>query len=347
MADYSEAIRLRSAVRCGLPARASLYASKGEFDKAAADLDRAAELPGVEWLRTTRRRAVAHFQLQHYDKALESIAKAVELKPGDFSNLTWLGPAAVAKCPDERLAQRTAGTGRQDHPMGRGHDRCESRQELPRVPDSGRCIPARAALPAFGQPEKALADFAKAIELEPKNPAVWAQRAEFLRRSRDNGSRPSLTLRRPSNCSRPRRATATTSRGTWPPAPTLACGSRIARSSWPRRQPSWPPNDGMNWNTLGVAQYRAGQFKETVATLTKSMELRSGGDAYDWFFLAMAHWQLKNQDEARKWYDKAVEWMEKNKPDDEELLRFRAEAAELLGIAEKTPVIEEKTEKAK
>ena len=29
-----------------------------------------------------KRRAVAHFQLQHYDKALESIAKAVELTAG-------------------------------------------------------------------------------------------------------------------------------------------------------------------------------------------------------------------------------------------------------------------------
>ena len=33
-------------------------------------------------------------------------------------------------------------------------------------------------------------------------------------------------------------------------------------------------------------------------------------------------------------YDKSVEWMEKHKPADEELKRFRAEAAELLGIAE-------------
>lgn len=44
----------------------------------------------------------------------------------------------------------------------------------------------------------------------------------------------------------------------------------------------------------------------------------------------MAHWQLGDQDEARKFYDQAVEWMEKNKPQDEELKRFRAEAAELL-----------------
>ncbi len=110
------------------------------------------------------------------------------------------------------------------------------------------------------------------------------------------------------------------------------------------------PNDGTNWNTLGVAQYRAGQFKEAVTTLTKSMEFRSGGDANDWFFLAMAHWQLKNKEEARKWYDKAVAWTEKSKPDDEELRRFRAEAAELLGIVKnekKPPAGKEKAEKAK
>ena len=48
----------------------------------------------------------------------------------------------------------------------------------------------------------------------------------------------------------------------------------------------------------------------------------------------MAHWQLGHKDEARTWYDKAVEWMDKNQPKNEELLRFRDEAAKLLGIAE-------------
>ena len=106
------------------------------------------------------------------------------------------------------------------------------------------------------------------------------------------------------------------------------------------------PKEGMYWNTLGVAQYRAGQFNEAITTLTKSMELRSGGDAFDWFFLAMAQWQLNNKDEARTWYDKAVEWTEKNKPGDEELLRFRAEAAELLEIPIKPPAEKQPTETA-
>jgi len=58
------------------------------------------------------------------------------------------------------------------------------------------------------------------------------------------------------------------------------------------------------------------------------MELRKGGDSLDWFFLAMTRWQLGDKQEARKWYDKAVQWMEKNQPKDEELIRFRAEAEE-------------------
>jgi hypothetical protein len=29
-------------------------------------------------------------------------------------------------------------------------------------------------------------------------------------------------------------------------------------------------------------------------------------------------WLYRKKDEARKWYDQAVEWMEKNKPEDED-----------------------------
>jgi hypothetical protein len=75
------------------------------------------------------------------------------------------------------------------------------------------------------------------------------------------------------------------------------------------------------------------------------MELRDGGDAFDWFFVAMAHWKLGKQEEARRWFDKAVEWTHANRPNHEELRRFRAEAAELLGVTDqsKSPQ-QEKTE---
>jgi serine/threonine protein kinase/Flp pilus assembly protein TadD len=89
------------------------------------------------------------------------------------------------------------------------------------------------------------------------------------------------------------------------------------------------------YNHLGVARYRAGNFTEALAALETAMTRRSGGNSFDWFFVAMAHWRLDNKDEARKWYAKAVEWMDKNSPKNEELRRFRAEAAELLKIDKK------------
>jgi tetratricopeptide (TPR) repeat protein/serine/threonine protein kinase len=97
------------------------------------------------------------------------------------------------------------------------------------------------------------------------------------------------------------------------------------------------PGAGTLWNTLGVAQYRAGDWNAAIAALAKSNDLLKGNHlSFNGFFLAMAQWQLGNKDEARKWYDQAVEWMEKNKPEDEELRRFRAEAESLLRIEKKS-----------
>ena len=94
---------------------------------------------------------------------------------------------------------------------------------------------------------------------------------------------------------------------------------------------------GSCWNTLGVAHYRAGDWKAAVEALEKSMALRSGGDGFDWFFLAMAHWQLGDKPQARSWFNRAVPRMEKMQPKDEELVRIRAEAAALLGVNETKP----------
>jgi tetratricopeptide (TPR) repeat protein len=95
------------------------------------------------------------------------------------------------------------------------------------------------------------------------------------------------------------------------------------------------PGETAYWNTLGIAHYRAGNWEGALAALQKSIELRKPGNAYDEFFLAMTHWQLGNKAEARKWYDSAVRWMDKNQSGNIELRRFRAEASELLELKEK------------
>jgi WD40 repeat protein/serine/threonine protein kinase len=91
--------------------------------------------------------------------------------------------------------------------------------------------------------------------------------------------------------------------------------------------------ESLSWyrTVLGVARYRAGDVKGAVEVLERATR-GIPGDGTSLFFLAMAHWKHGNKDEAHRWYGKAVQWMDKNKPQDEELARFRAEAATLLGI---------------
>jgi tetratricopeptide (TPR) repeat protein len=91
------------------------------------------------------------------------------------------------------------------------------------------------------------------------------------------------------------------------------------------------PAVGANWNTLGVAHYRAGNPKSAATALEQSMRLRSGGDAYDWLFLAMVRRRLGDPADARRWYDRSLIWIETNAAHNRELLRFRAEAARLMG----------------
>jgi superkiller protein 3 len=95
------------------------------------------------------------------------------------------------------------------------------------------------------------------------------------------------------------------------------------------------PEVGIYWNTLGVAQYRAGDLKAAVVALEKSMELRHGGDSNDWFWLAMARIRLGEEAKARESYDRAVQWMDTNQPNDEVLSRLRDEASELLAPKKK------------
>ena len=92
------------------------------------------------------------------------------------------------------------------------------------------------------------------------------------------------------------------------------------------------PQVGVCWTTLGIAHYRIGRWQESADALQKACELRAGGDGFDWFFLAMARWQLGDKEQARVWYDRAVQWMEKYQPRNDELRRFRQEAENLFGI---------------
>jgi tetratricopeptide (TPR) repeat protein len=95
------------------------------------------------------------------------------------------------------------------------------------------------------------------------------------------------------------------------------------------------PRERAFWNTLGVAHLRAAEWQAARAALEQAMELGNGGNPKDWFPLAMVHWQLSKRDEARKWYERAIEWMEKNQPQDPEVRAFQVETEQMLGVQKK------------
>ena len=104
-----------------------------------------------------------------------------------------------------------------------------------------------------------------------------------------------------------------------------------------RRATVLQPEVGNYWNTLGAAHYRAGEWEDAKAALTQSMALRTDGDSFDWFFLAIVELKLGRPAEAREWYDRAVESFHRSLPYNDELYRFQVEAAEQLGIAKPEP----------
>jgi WD40 repeat protein/serine/threonine protein kinase/tetratricopeptide (TPR) repeat protein len=151
------------------------------------------------------------------------------------------------------------------------------------------------------QYEMAIADYSKAIELNPNNAVVRNNLAWLL-----------------SNC---------------PEVKFWDASKAVAQA---KKAVELTPTEGGHWNTLGAAHYRAGEWKAAVEALSKSDELLKGDImSFNAFFLAMAHWQLGEKDKAQQWYEKAVQWMDQKDPKNDELRRFRAEAAELLGVQEK------------
>jgi tetratricopeptide (TPR) repeat protein len=76
-----------------------------------------------------------------------------------------------------------------------------------------------------------------------------------------------------------------------------------------RRAVELAPTEDTYLSTLGVVQYRAGQYAEAIATLEKSLAAGKGkSDGFDLYFLAMARYRLGRVGEARADFDRAVKW---------------------------------------
>jgi tetratricopeptide (TPR) repeat protein len=86
------------------------------------------------------------------------------------------------------------------------------------------------------------------------------------------------------------------------------------------------------WNTLGVASFRKGDWQAAVDALKEAVRYRGGvGEITDWYFLAMAYWQLGEKQKASVWYNKALAAPEPVTLSGEPTAWLRREAETLMG----------------
>jgi WD40 repeat protein/Flp pilus assembly protein TadD len=69
------------------------------------------------------------------------------------------------------------------------------------------------------------------------------------------------------------------------------------------------PQNAFRLNTLGVVQYRNGQYVQAIATLEKALNANRGqSDAFNLFFLAMCHAKLGAPAKAQACFEQALQW---------------------------------------
>ncbi|NQT37336.1 MAG: tetratricopeptide repeat protein [Planctomycetes bacterium] len=161
-----------------------------------------------------------------------------------------------------------------------------------------------------GELDRAVADFSEAIRLDPTDVLAYCERAVVRAKlGQIEEARNDLTTAEKVAAEDPRGINEVAWLLATCEDPRLRDSDRAVKLA--NRAVELAPKKGHSWGTLGTARYRAGDWKGAIEALEKANELRFGGHAEDWFFLAMAHWQLGNKTEARQWYDKAAEWMGK------------------------------------
>jgi serine/threonine protein kinase/Flp pilus assembly protein TadD len=317
-----------------LISRGETHARQEQYAAAISDLSRAIEFHPWRWY-LYKGRGLAHFRLQHYEQALADIAKAVELRPEDASNFWWIPPEDVISCPDEKF--RTGLRELADKTIEILEGKPDASEEQKTLAYGNRA----GVYQATGKPDQAdhlLREFLQRVRKmdAPKSTEAAASYQHLLgyilmKQQQDVAAEPFL---REAARLKPDSATYHNTLAwflaTCPDLKLRHPGQAVAHA---KKAVELKPGDGHPWNTLGAAHYRSGAWKAGVEALMKGVQLRQGGDSFDFFFLAMAHWQLGEKDKARAWYDRAVAWMDKNSPQNEELKRFRAEATALLGLA--------------
>jgi len=308
----------------------------GKEEAARTDEELAHENPPTMAIDFFHRGDTAYYA-KNIAEALEAFEAGLRVEPTHFWSMYMVGLTHLAKGkPEDINAAIVAFTGCIMH-----------------RPDLVRLYYERAdACQRLGRFDNALADLAKAIELNPNNFQLWDQRDTIYQKlgqlDKAIGDYTKLVVLNPKD------PFALTHRGLayqklGQPDKALADYSK-AIELWSKNIELNPTNSEMQndlawqlashadpkfraparavelakkavklapqinnyWNTLGVAHYRNRDWQEAIAALEKSMTLCGQPESWDSFFAAMAHWQLDHKEAARRAYDQGTRWMNAN-----------------------------------
>jgi tetratricopeptide (TPR) repeat protein/serine/threonine protein kinase len=316
LADLNKAIELDSTVAYAWSNRGHIYTELHQYDKALADLNKAIELD-PKYALAWNHRGTLHTVLHQYDEAIADFNKAIELEPKN--TMAW----KIRSFIYIQLHQYDNATADLNKVL-----KLDPKDAMAWNNRGSICI-------QLHQYDKAITDLNKAIELDPKYATAWSNRGysyfqlhQYDKAIADFSTAINLDAKVPQPRNHLAWLLATCSN------PSLRDPRRAVELA--KEAVELTPTNGTYCNTLGAAHYYAGDWMLAIQTLKKSMELNKGSNGLDYFFLAMASWQWGEKAQARRWYDRAVQWMEKNQPKDEKIQRFRGEAAKLLGLEKKS-----------
>jgi tetratricopeptide (TPR) repeat protein len=297
--DYGEMIKLDPRDAEAHFLRGEVYRVSGSLDKAIADLSEALKLnPNNAWAWGGR--GAAHATRGDLDKAFADFNEGIRLVPNYAFALAGRGDVYLRQgAYDKAVADLSKAIG-----INRNYTWAYQTRG--------------AAYAHLGQWDKAAADLATVTVQAPSFAYGWYQRALL---SLQAGNAAGYQQTCAAVLTRFGKSTDANVLVTAARACVLAPGAVKDPQQFVQvaQQAVTAKPKGAYWvGTLGAALYRAGQFDAALKRLNEALALDGkGGSAADWLFLAMTHQRLGQPDEARKWLDKAVGWIEqaaKDKP---------------------------------
>jgi tetratricopeptide (TPR) repeat protein len=294
IADLTEEIRLDPTRVIAYLNRGNTYRLIGNVAAAMADYSEAIRLDPSFWPAYVERGILFGIHLGESDKAIADLGKPMQLAPQDPRHYMRRG----VFCMNELKRFREAIADFSEAVRLDPHNA---------VAHHNRGV----AYMRSGDGDKALADYTEALRLDPKLTHSYEGRGEVLA-GRGDLDEAIQDFNR-----------------------ALQINPKMA-SVYAHRGLAYHEKGDLDQAVDDVTKAVQLDPKEAIAHLQESLEKRSGDDdhCFHFFFLAMAQWQLDRKEEAKKYYDKAVAWMDEYRPHDEGLTRLRNEVKRVLGIKE-------------